>query len=102
MSKSLQNHQEELSSSNYVKADSKGPKVIVEGESPVAIRPRRQSAPWVSPPEVPNPNWDQTGGGSRPISPVVAAAAGLLQQSKGNTKHGSIGLDFDEAYIAEV
>ena len=102
MSLFLQNHQEELLPSNHVKANAKGPRLVVEGDLPVVIKPRRQSAPWIPPPEIPHPNWDQMGGGSRPISPAVAAAAGLLQQTMNNTKHGSLGLDFDEAYIAEV
>lgn len=68
-------------------------------DAPVVIRPRRQSAPWVGPPEVPNPNWDQMGGGSRPMSPAVAAAAALLQQTKGNSKHGSLESNFDEAVL---
>ena len=99
---SLQNHQEELSSTNHVNANSKGSRVVTEGESPVVIRPRRQSAPWVGPPEVPYPNWDHMVGSSRPISPAAVVTVGLLQQSKGNTRHGSLGLDFDEAYISEV
>ncbi|KAG0574458.1 hypothetical protein KC19_VG263600 [Ceratodon purpureus] len=96
------NHQEELSSTNHVNANSKGSRVVTEGESPVVIRPRRQSAPWVGPPEVPYPNWDHMVGSSRPISPAAVVTVGLLQQSKGNTRHGSLGLDFDEAYISEL
>ena len=85
--------------SNNIKGNAKGPRVVVEGDSTPIIRSRRQSAAWVGPPEVPNSIRDQLGGGSRPIPTAVATAAVLLQQNTNDTKYGSLGRDFDEAFM---
>lgn len=80
LSTSCQTHQEELLA-NQSKGATRGSK-LVEGDIPVAIRPRRQSA-WSGPSEVPNPNWDPVGGGNKPVIPAITTAS-LLPVNKAN------------------